>query len=404
MGLGSFKMVQKIFEFKFILFILAIMVFVLSFGDALPMNVKVAAYSASALIRMLLLFLIPFLVLPFIVCAIASLRTRGPVLVFSLIFIILISNIVSSLVGSGVGALFVQGMDLKTVFDQGDAHELASWISFELKPIVEIEITLLIGFCIGFYLSLWPNEKTIDFFEKFKSLSHGFFDKVFIPILPLYIFGMLLQIDAANDFRTVFDDFGNILLLIFATQILYIFFLFWFGARFSLSRTISCIRNSIPAGLFGFSTMSSLVTMPVTLEAAEENLNDKKIAEIAIPTTVNVHVVGESISMGIFTVSIYLIANAMALPDFSSFVYFIVILALAQFTAVSVPGGSTVVIIPILTTYLGFSPEMIGLLTTLAIFVEPIGTAFNVLGNSAFALVIERYFGLLEKFLPNGKS
>jgi Na+/H+-dicarboxylate symporter len=397
-------MLKKILEFKFILFIMAIMVFVLAFGDILPETVQIAAYSASTLIRMLLLFLIPILVLPFIICAIASLRSKGPALVFSLIFLILLSNFISTLIGGGVGAFFVPSMALNTVFDQGDAHELASWINFELEPFVKIEMTLLVGFLVGFYLSLFPHERVIAFFNKFRAISHGFFKNIFIPVLPIYIFGTLLQIDAENDFSTVFHDFGNILLLIFATQILYVLFLFFIGSRLSLSKTTQAIKNCIPAGLLGFSTMSSLVTMPVTLDAAEENLEDKKIAQIAIPATVNCHIVGESISMATFTISIYLIANAMALPDFSVFAYFAFLLALAQFTGVSVPGGSAVVIIPVLSSYLGFTPEMIGLLTTLAIFVEPVGTAFNVLGNSAFALIIERYFALLDRMLPKNRK
>ncbi len=401
-------LLKKLAEFKFILLIFLIMISVMSFGDLLPLVLKRGAYTFSTLIRAGLMFLLPLLVLPFVVSSIALLRSNGLILIVSLVFLITASNFLSIMIGGQVASAVVPLMNFGMTFNAGDAQELLGWFDITLEPLLSVEVILLLGFALGFLLSLLPSDhslgnRTLKFFESYKKISTLFFQKIFIPLLPFYIFGMLLKLDAENDFATVFKDFGNLILVIVAVQFSYIFFIFWVGNKYSLRKVIQCYKNVIPAGLLGFSTMSSLVTMPVTLETAEKNLGDKAIAQVAITSTVNCHDIGECISLSVIASAVYLMANGMIMPDFWTFTQFAFILAVAQFTGVSVPGGSVVIIIPLLTKYLGFSPEMIGLVTTIAIFMDPIGTANNVVGNSAFALIIQRYFNLIKGKLGNGE-
>lgn len=397
-------MFKKLNDFKFILTIIAIILVVLTFGDYFPESVKITANTLSLIIRNCLVFFIPVLVLPYLVTGIARLQSRGVALVFSLVFLIALSNFISICMGGAIANYFVSYMSLKTVFNAGDAHQLGTWFNLELKPFVSIEMVLAFGFGMALYLVLFPQEKILNFFKGYEKISTAIFKNILIPALPIYIFGTLLQLDAENDFATVFSDFGAIILIIVATQISYIFFVFWVGNKFSLSRALWCWKNALPAWLFGFSTMSSLMTMPMTLEATEKNIEDKDLAHIAIPTTVNSHVIGDCISLPIIAMSIYLIANGMVFPDLGSFLHFAVILTLAQFTAVAVPGGSVVVLIPVLISHYGFTTEMIGLLTTLSIFMDAMSTSHNVLGNCAFALIIKRYFGFLDKVFPKRKK
>lgn len=390
------KIFNKLAEFKFIFLIFFIMVSVISFGDMLPPDMKRSAYTFSSIIRAGLMFMLPLLVLPFVVSSIALLRSNGLVLIFSLVFLITASNFLSILIGGEMASLVVPHMQFGMNFNPGDAQELLPWFDIALEPLCSVEVILLVGFVIGFLLSALPNERVLTFFDRYKHYSTLFFRKVFIPLLPLYILGMLLKLDAENDFATVFADFGSLIVVIIALQFSYIFLVFLVGSRYSLKKVIECYKNVIPAGLLGFSTMSSIVTMPVTLEAAEKNLGDKAIAQVAITSTVNCHDIGECISLSFIAIAVYLMGNAMVMPDLWTFLQFSFVLAVAQFTGVSVPGGSVVIIIPLLTKYLGFSPEMIGLVTTMAIFMDPIGTANNVVGNSAFALIIQRYFNFIK--------
>lgn len=53
--------------------------------------------------------------------------------------------------------------------------------------------------------------------------------------------------------------------------------------------------------------------------------------------------------------------------------------------------------IPILEKYLGFTPEMLSLITALYILFDPIITSANVLGNGAFAQLFEKVYHLFHK-------
>lgn len=391
-------MLKFLIRFKFLLFILAIMTSVLTVGSYLPVETKRMAYTLSNFIRTGLMFLLPFLVLPFIVSSISLMKSKGIILVFSLIFLITLSNFVSICIGGVLSSTFVPMMSLETTFNPGDAQTLEALYEFELEPLLSIETILMIGFVLGIALSFSKNNVINGYVETTKKFSTFFFQKIFIPLMPVYIFGTLLKLDVENDFAQVFRDFGSVILMIVLVQLSYITFMFWVGNKFSFSKAIACLKNCLPAWLLGFSTMSSLVTMPVTLKAAEENLEDKNIAQVAITSTVNCHDVGECISLTVIAMTVLLMSSGMVFPEFSLFIKFAFILAVAQFTGVSVPGGSVVIIIPLLTRYFNFSPEMIGLVATLSIFMDPIGTAHNVLGNSAFALIIKRYFRMIQKF------
>ncbi len=386
----------KIKEFSFIILIISIMIIVVTMGHLVPLEVQRWAYTASSLIRGGLMFLLPFLVFPFVVMSITHLKSNGLTLIVSLLVLITLSNFLSILVGSGAAAFFVPWMNFSMTFDPGDAEPLLAFFDFNLEPLVSVEALLLLGVAVGFSLTFKTEtlvtQKITTFFEGYKTKSIFFFQNIFIPLLPLYIFGMLLKLNAENDFSTVFSDFGSLIMVIIVIQIIYVFLVFLLGAGLSLQKARQCFLNALPAGLLGFSTMSSLVTMPVTLRVAEKNLGDKDLSQIAITSTVNCHDVGECISLSLITMAVYLMANGMMMPDIIVFIKFAAIFAVAQFSGVSVPGGSVVILIPLLGTYLNFTPEMIGLVTTIAIFMDPVGTGQNVMGNSGFALVIQRYF------------
>lgn len=383
-------------DYGFILVVLSVMIFVVTVGHLVPHSIQRGAYTLSAVMRSFLMMVIPFLVLPFIVLSITHLKSNGLKLVVTLLLMISTSNFISILIGGTTALQVVPHLPFSLSFNQGDAAPLMPYFDYELPTLLSVEIVLLVGFILGLTISsLNKNstmQKMVTFFETYRDFSLGFFQKIFIPLLPLYIFGTLLKLNAENDFGTVFSDFSSLIMLIFCLQTSYIFFVFIAGCGFKLKEGVACYVRSIPAGLLGFSTMSSLVTMPVTLKIAEKNLKDKTLAQVAIPATVNCHDIGECISLSMLSMAIYMMANGMQAPDLMTFLKFSMMLAVAQFSGVSVPGGSIVILIPLLSAYLGFSAEMIGLLTTIAIFMDPLGTGQNVMGNSAFALVIQKVF------------
>ena len=81
------------------------------------------------------------------------------------------------------------------------------------------------------------------------------------------------------------------------------------------------------------------------------------------------------------------------LPSFSDYLIFASFFVLAKFAVAAVPGGGILVMLPILEKYLGFSGEMLSLITMLYMMFDPVLTASNVMGNGSFVMLISKLRG-----------
>ena len=77
---------------------------------------------------------------------------------------------------------------------------------------------------------------------------------------------------------------------------------------------------------------------------------------------------------------------------FGVIVAFIFTLAVAMVAAPGVPGGAIVTAQAALTSVLGFSPELYGLMFALYIVMDSFGTATNVTGDGAVAIIIDKIY------------
>jgi hypothetical protein len=80
----------------------------------------------------------------------------------------------------------------------------------------------------------------------------------------------------------------------------------------------------------------------------------------------------------------------MAEPSLLSYLTFSLYFVIAKFSVAAIPGGGILVMLPILEAYLGFNAEMMSLITALYVLFDPVITCANVLGNGAFAKLIDR--------------
>ena len=63
---------------------------------------------------------------------------------------------------------------------------------------------------------------------------------------------------------------------------------------------------------------------------------------------------------------------------------------LNKFAGAGIPGGSVMVSLPILEHVFGFNAEMLALMTTFYMLLDPVATATNVTANNFFVLFIQK--------------
>jgi Na+/H+-dicarboxylate symporter len=145
----------------------------------------------------------------------------------------------------------------------------------------------------------------------------------------------------------------------------------------------------IPAVICAFGSMSSASALPYIIIAVEKNISNKSFATSIISITTNIHLLGDSIAIPIF---IDAILKSFGLPHPSAALdlIFIVQFVIAKFSVATVPGGGTIVMFPIIERCFGFNDAMSSLIFLFSVLMELICISANVLGNGAFAQLIDR--------------
>ena len=85
------------------------------------------------------------------------------------------------------------------------------------------------------------------------------------------------------------------------------------------------------------------------------------------------------------------------IPTFFEFAIFGLFFVLNKFAGAGIPGGTIMVSLPILQKTLGFTPEMIGLITAIYIIFDPVATTGNVTANGLFVIFIQKILKFFKK-------
>ena len=185
--------------------------------------------------------------------------------------------------------------------------------------------------------------------------------------------------------------FMIITLLLYLTSILLI------SARFTKLKIKTILRNILAPTITAFTTMSSSAAIPFSIKAAEANTGHKNIADVVIPATASTHMIGDSICIPIVAM-ILLSAFGVPMPSLASYLTFALSFVITKFSGAGVPGGSILIMIPVLESCLNFSPEMTALITVFYMLLDPICTSGNVVGNNIFVIYFTKiYIKLTEK-------
>lgn len=353
-------------------------------------------YSISSAFIEILIFVLPFMVFSFIFRALVH-SQRNSLLLLILIFAgVTVSNCLALALAYFFGQAFLPflGLEHTPDFIQNFNSKVPLLFSLHLPRILATEKALALGLITGIIVSFLREENSLK--QRIQKLSSYFTDaittflqRIFIPLIPLYVFGFCLKLSYDQALIHLFQQFGKIFLLSLILVVSYITLLYAIGSAGNLKKTKENIATMIPAGLTGFSTMSSAATLPVTLACTEKTTKDRRFTDLIIPSTANIHMLGDDLTLVIVSLSLLSIFG-LPWPDLMSFLPFGLAFAMAKLSCVGVPGASVLVVLPVLQNYMGFNSEMISVLTTIYILQDSFGTAANVMGNGAFALIIQR--------------
>ncbi len=373
--------------------LLICLLFSLTIGHYLPKVAVEYAYTVSTVLTDILKHLLPFLVFSYIAFSLSSFHARSLFLIIFIILGIFLSNALTVLTGYAASLValpyFITASNTVATIASANSLPINSLWELPLKPFIPLNISMMAGAIFGIALGCFPISWLKKIILHLRELTTALFKKGFIPLLPLYILGFLLKIAKQNLLWPIIQSYTGVLLFSWLVLLLYLGSLYMVAAKGKITLFKEYLKQMLPATITGFSTVSSAVTIPVTIDATERNLKNRNFADFVIPITANPHLIGDGISISITAIAL-LLMHGLAVPNFASYLIFIFYYCLAKFSCAGVPGGGVLVLVPVFQQYLGMSPELATLLASIYILQDPILTAANVTGNGAFAIISHR--------------
>ncbi len=160
------------------------------------------------------------------------------------------------------------------------------------------------------------------------------------------------------------------------------------GARLPIFQFLGAIKEAL---LVAFSTSSSSATLPVTMEACEENVNvSPRITSFVLPLGATVNMDGTALYQGvaaIFIAQIYGMDLAVGQQ-----VTIVVSATLASIGAAGVPGAGMITLAMVLTA-IGVPTEGLALILGVDRLLDMFRTAINVVGDSTACAFMGRLEG-----------
>ena len=263
---------------------------------------------------------------------------------------------------------------------------LSPYITIEMPAFISVMSALVIAFMLGLTMIHMKGHALKDVMTDFRDMVFLVINKVVIPLLPLFIFGIFLQMGAEGKVGPVLGMFIKIILIIFAMHVTFLVLQFCIAGAIAHKNPFKALWAMLPAYVTALGTQSSAATIPVTLAQAKKNGVRPEVADFTVPLCATIH-----LSCSILKIVACALAISMSMGmdvSFGTYFGFILMLGITMIAAPGVPGGAIMASLGLLASMLGFDANMQGLMIALYIAMDSFGTAGNVTGDGAIALIV----------------
>ena len=270
------------------------------------------------------------------------------------------------------------------------ANKVLPYFSVAMPPVLSVTTALVLAFVVGLGLCYVKGGKLLGGLLEFRELINKVISGVIIPLLPLYIFGIFLQIGAEGQAGAIMKLFIKVIAVIFVLHVSLLLIQFIIAGAIAKKNPFKALVTMLPAYVTALGTQSSAATIPVTLKQTIKNGVDEKLAGFTVPLCATIHLAGSTLKIVACALAILWMQGMPHGLDI--FAGFICMLGITMVAAPGVPGGAIMAALGLLSSMLGFNEDLQGLMIALYIAMDTFGTACNVTGDGAIALVVNKIY------------
>lgn len=369
----------------------------IAIGQFAPVWLVRIFVSFNEVFASILSFVVPLLILALVTAAIADTgKGAGKMLIWTLA-LAYVSTVLAGIFTYGVSDWVFPKL-IETRVGEGQlttsneiASQLVPFVDIKFPPLMDVMSALLLSFILGLTILKYEMPIFKGAINELRNVIMHVLNRLVIPLLPLYIFGVFLKITVAGEIKMLTDVYLKVILVMLGLLAMVLLIQYSIAGIVTRRNPFRLLGKMFPALMTALASSSSAATLPVTLRCAESMGAKPNVVNFVIPMCANIHLSGAAVRTITLAVSTMIMFNVPY--TLLQFIGFIFVFSVTVVAAPGIPGGVIMVILGMLEAMLGFNHEMLAIMVTLSIALDSIGTAVNVCGDGALMMIVDKIMG-----------
>ena len=333
-------------------------------------------------------FFVPFIILGLVTPAIAETgRGAGRKLLLTLA-LAYASTLLAGVFAFGVSETVFPHLLAGTAKVSDRAVEFPAYFRLAIPPVLGVTSALATAFAVGLGMASTGATALERLASEFRGVVVKILEKVLVPLLPAYVMTVLADIAASGRLSAVGGASVRIMAVGMAATVSVLVLQYLVAGLIARRNPLKALVTMFPAYLTGWGCCSSAATIPYTLRQTKLNGVSDETADLVIPLCANVHLAGSMTNMVVYAAGMMVLAGETL--GFGAFAQYILMISVIAVASPGVPGGVVLASASVAEVALGFTPERYALMAALYMALDGMGTACNLTGDGAIAMIVDR--------------
>ena len=343
--------------------------------------------TVKQILSQVIFYMVPLIIVGFITPSIAGLKENANKMLFTALAIAYLSSVGAALMSMFAGYAIIPSLNIVTE-TEGLRALPDRLIHLEIPARFPVMTALFTAIVMGLAIIWTKAEKIEALFIEFNKMLLSIIQKIVVPILPVFIMTTFAGLAYEGGIIHQFPVFLKVIVIVILGHYIWLAILYAIGGAISKTNPMEVLKHYGPAYLTALGTMSSAATLPVALTCARKAKTlDPKVTDFAVPIGATIHLCGSVLTEVFFVMTISLMLYGK-LPAMGTMLLFIFLLGIFAIGAPGIPGGTVMASLGLITGILLFDETGVALMLTIFALQDSFGTACNVTGDGAIALML----------------
>ena len=336
-------------------------------------------------------FCVPLVIIGTIASSITNLKANASKMLGAVLLIAYLSSIGAAIMSMIAGYALIPYLNIPETV--GGLKEIPALLfQLDIPPVMTVMTALVLAIVLGLTV-IWTKSETFEkLLQEFNNMVLQAVEKMLIPVLPIFILTTFAGLAYEGGITRQLPVFLKVIVIVIIGHFIWMAILYAIAGFISKKNPVEVFRHYGPAYLTALGTMSSAATLAVALKCAyKSSVLDKEIVDFAIPIGSTIHLCGSVLTEVFFVMTISQILYG-TIPSVGTMIIFIILLGVFAVGAPGVPGGTVMASLGIVTSILLFDDAGVALLISVFALQDSFGTACNITGDGAIALMLTGLF------------